>query len=484
MFSKYWKFIKGEEKGGADSPPEREEPVPPPPAAQAEVPVPERSLREDGKIVDTGHGLDEEVRTSILAVETHGSRVSAEELRNRFLSRRPMLDKAQQIVGYELRLRQRDARPPKEPGDALWRMRDDMLLRGFLALKPQRLTADKLVFLSVSPVVLDNMLLNYLPKEGVVLALPAENGVGEWVGRLKELADQGYVFALDDPKEEPALAEALRVASFVRMDISRWDALTLGERMAALEKRGPIKFIARNVDGEEGFEACRQLAFHLFEGYYFTKPLLAQVPHVDSDRERVIELLNMVTNHAEISQLEEVFKRDAALSYKLLRYINSPGCGLVQKIRSIAHAIVILGHDQLYRWLTLLLFTSGKLDPRSQALLKTAMVRARLGEVLSAKLLLPGESEGVFIAGIFSLLDALLRVPLAQAIGRLNLPEPVLEALLSRQGRYAPFLELAIACEQGDQDLMEEYAAVCNLQAEEVSRAHMEAMVWAEEVDK
>ena len=110
--------------------------------------------------------------------------------------------------------------------------------------------------------------------------------------------------------------------------------------------------------------------------------------------------------------------------------------GFQQPIRSIAHALVIIGYKQLYRWLTLL-STSGKADPRSKALLQNALVRARMTELLGQKKLSPAEREGLFIVGIFSLLDVLLNVPMEQALEQLQLPAPVMAALARREGIYA-----------------------------------------------
>ena len=130
-----------------------------------------------------------------------------------------------------------------------------------------------------------------------------------------------------------------------------------------------------------------------------------------------------------------------------------------------------------------MLFTSGKADPRSKALLQNALVRARMTELLGQGKLSPAEREGLFIVGIFSLLDVLLNVPMEQALERLQLPDQVMAALARREGVYAPFLALSVACEEADQEAIIEYAAACGLDANEVNTAQVKALVWAEEID-
>ncbi len=269
----------------------------------------------------------------------------------------------------------------------------------------------------------------------------------------------------------------------MRFDISRSDALELGKEIVALLKETVRPLIAVGVNSEEHLEACRKLAFNYFEGYYFARPRLSAPHRLDNHRLKVIELLNLVRRHAEIKELEASVKHDAAITYKILRYINSPVNALQQEIRSIAHAMTLLGYDQLYRWLTLLLFASDKADPRSHLLLKNALVRARMVELLGGEKISGSDRDGLFLVGILSMLDALLNVPMEKALDGFHLPQQVSMALLKGEGIYAPYLDLAIACEESEQESIELLAAVCGLDAARVNAAHVDALVWAEEVE-
>ena len=334
------------------------------------------------------------------------------------------------------------------------------------------------------PAMLESPLLQKLPSKGVVLVVsPDQDKLEDNLLRCRELRSMGYQIALDDFEVKRGLGQFLTLASFIRVDVARFNAIELGKLADRFLDKSTPQLLAKNVETDDDFEACYKMQFHCFEGNYFTRLRPSMPPRVDSDRIRVLELLNMVKNQGEISQLEEGFKHDAMLSYKLLRYINAPVNGFQQQIRSIAHALVILGYKQLYRWLTLLLFTSGKADPRSKALLQNALVRARMTELLGQGKLSPAEREGLFIVGIFSLLDVLLNVPMEQALEQLQLPDPVMAALARREGIYAPFLALSVACEEADQEAIIEYAAACGLDANEVNTAQVKALVWAEEID-
>lgn len=142
--------------------------------------------------------------------------------------------------------------------------------------------------------------------------------------RCRELRGMGYQIALDDFEAKRGLGQFVTLASFIRVDVARFNAIELGKLADRFLDKSAPQLLAKNVETDDDFEACYKMQFHCFEGNYFTRLRPSMPPRVDSDRIRVLELLNMVKNQEEISQMEEVFKHDAMLSYKLLRYINAP----------------------------------------------------------------------------------------------------------------------------------------------------------------
>ncbi len=487
MLGKYLKFIRGGKSGSdkpkAVSPASR--PAAPSSSLAGAIPLLDGlPSAADEVSIDTGHIAADNVVASIPEIETNGQRTSREKLRQKIIGRQPVLDRSQQIIGYELLLRSKALPTVKAPDAALRRMQDEALIRCLVDLDVNRLLEDKLAFVGISPALLESPLLQKLPSKGVVLLVcPDQEKLDDNLLICRELRGLGYQIALDDFEAKRGLGQFLTLASFIRVDVARFNAIELGKLADRFLDKSSPQLLAKNVETDDDFEACYKMQFQCFEGNYFTRLRPTMPPRVDSDRIRVLELLNKVKNQEEISQLEEGFKHDAMLSYKLLRYINAPINGFQQPIRSIAHALVILGYKQLYRWLTLLLFTSGKADPRSKALLQNALVRARMTELLGQDKLSPVEREGLFIVGIFSLLDVLLNVPMEKALEQLQLPAPVMAALARREGVYAPFLALAVACEEADQEAIIENAAACGLDANEVNIAQVKALVWAEEID-
>lgn len=401
----------------------------------------------------------------------------------RFLTRQPILTGEHRIVGYELKRRDPHAAATPPGASSAQQAEDEWLLASAIDLAFQRALGDKLTFLGISAETLHSPLIEQLPKDRVVVAIHPARCPPNLIARAEKLAHEGVQLALDDPGDNLELAAYCR---YVRIDTTRYDAMALATQVVRSLDTGSNKkplLIATQVDTPEVYAACRKLSFNLYQGYYYTFPQTSTAHRLDSSSMRVMELLNLVRNKAEFADIEKSFKLDPALSYRLLRYINSPAIGLRRTIESIGHALILLGHDQIYRWLTLLLFTGGEIDPRSQTLLRNALVRARFAESLGQDRLKPKEREGLFIVGIFSLLDALLNIPMQQALEGLHLPQPVVDALINRSGPYAPYLKLALACEHFNQDAIAASAAEIGLDADAINLAHVNALIWSESVD-
>jgi c-di-GMP-related signal transduction protein len=113
--------------------------------------------------------------------------------------------------------------------------------------------------------------------------------------------------------------------------------------------------------------------------------------------------------------------------------------------------------------------------------METAVVRGRLTELLGIKALQRGEGENLFVAGMFSLLDRLLGLPMKEVLDTIQLPDEVTEALLTRGGKYGPYLALAEACEL-DSSLVASLAKSLEIDPVDVNKAHLSALAWAQNV--
>ena len=236
--------------------------------------------------------------------------------------------------------------------------------------------------------------------------------------------------------------------------------------------------IAIGVRNPAAFKTIMDAGIAGASGWFCKAGVSSGAKELAPGQAHIIQVLNLVRNNADVAQIESALKRDVALSYRLLRYINSAGFGLSCEVQSFRHAVTILGYDKLNKWLSLLLVSSSK-DPMAPAMMHAALARARLMEVLGADMVSKGEIDNLFIVGAFSLLDIMLGVSLETALEPMHLPEPITEALLGRKGPYAAFYQLAIALEEGDVQAISRLSNSLGLSSTQVNTALMQAVSFA-----
>lgn len=238
--------------------------------------------------------------------------------------------------------------------------------------------------------------------------------------------------------------------------------------------------VALEVKDATTFQACLEAGVNAASGWFFkhmVKPAASK--SLNPSHAHIIQVLNLVRKNADIREIETALKQDVALSYKLLRYINSAGFGLSCEVQSFKHAVTILGYNKLNKWLSLLLATASK-DAMAPAMTHTALVRARLMETLAQGLVDNQEHDNLFITGAFSMLDILLGVSMENVLESMSLPESICDALLGNGGIYGPFLDLAKAGEGKDGQALAEQAGMLGISAEQFNRAQIEALEFAE----
>jgi len=202
-----------------------------------------------------------------------------------------------------------------------------------------------------------------------------------------------------------------------------------------------------------------------------------------ASRTTALQLVQLVANEAHTHEIEEVLRRDPTLSYQLLKLVNSLAMGVGHKVTSFSQAILILGRQQLRRWLNLMLFAARSDDLRSPMLLARVAVRARIMELLARE---TGQGKQVqeqaFMAGMFSLLGVLFGVPLVELLAPLNLGDATQRALLSKSGELGELLAMVEAAEHGDLVAVADGLETLQLPALDFNRLLVEANLWMLEV--
>jgi EAL and modified HD-GYP domain-containing signal transduction protein len=398
-----------------------------------------------------------------------------------FVARQPIFDSAGELDGYEL-LYRGGAQSVRADGTSTEQMSLDVIIQSFLEIGLDRITRGRTAYLNFSRQMLLGGSFELLDPDNVIVELLEDvQGDAPVVAACARLREKGYRLALDDFEPGGPHDSLLPYADILKVDVLNRPMEEL-QAVAESLKGQKARLLAERVETAEVRDACRSLGFELFQGYFFSRPEVISEKGMSADQIAILQLMNLLRDDdAPDGEIEEAFRRDPSLSYKLLRMVNAAAGG-GRGVESIMHAIRMLGRAQLHRWLALLLASSlssgGGTDVE---LVHAAVLRGRLLELL-------GESAGrdvaagpLFMVGLFSLMDALLRMPMEQLLERVNLAEEVKTALLRREGPYAVWLQMAEAYEAGRWEEMSTLAASVAISPFDLPDIYLESLNWARE---
>jgi EAL and modified HD-GYP domain-containing signal transduction protein len=377
---------------------------------------------------------------------------SRDQLREVFIGRQPILDKDQGLAGYELMFCA--TKETSVGADSATAATADVVCKAFAELGLANVFGQVRAFIHVDAQFLESDLVELLPPDIVVLEIDVAAFVlPSLPARCRELKTKGYAFALSGITDTgEAFWPLVELATWVKIAI----AGLAGDRLQTLV-RGLLTtrctLIATQVESPSQMELCRLLGFHLFQGYYFAKPVIVEGRKLEVSTQGLLRLIKLVADEADGARLDAALRTEPALVINLLRLTNSVGVGARNRITSVRHAIQLLGRRQLQRWLQLLLFNQGaNTDIAHNPLLQLAALRGRFMELLVERLL-PGQRElrdPAFITGLMSVVPAALGMSMTDVLAQISVGNDVRLALTHKQGTLGQLFALTVRYDDND----------------------------------
>ena len=377
-----------------------------------------------------------------------------------FLARQPIIGRDGKIFAYELLFRSgySDKADVEDGGKATAKVIEHLI--SSFGLK--KVLGNKKGFINIDESTNIISVVDILPPERIGFEILESSVLGEdFFTVLKKLKDLGYELSLDDFVYSEEFIPYLDLVDYVKIDVLNKRSYPLEEALERVRKHN-VKAIAEKVETHEVYEECYRLGFDYFQGFFFQKPQLLTSKTVEPAYTALIRLYNLLASEAEVQELEKVFKRFSDLSVKLLQLINSAYYSLRQPIKSIRHAVLMLGYRNLTKWVLLLMFSLKGEDFSSAPLFEEASIRGFFMENLTRKVFKDEDLAGeAFITGLLSLIDVLLGVPMEEIVRSMMLEDQIRKALLEREGPLGDMLSLVEATRRNTLDkvrsLMERY---------------------------
>jgi c-di-GMP-related signal transduction protein len=401
----------------------------------------------------------------------------APKLGTQFVARQPILTADEKVFGYELLFRdgvENFFRNPDVEAASRSTLNTSMLLGLDVLCDGRR------AFVNCTRDVLLKDYITLLPSGNTVVevleSVPADDLVVAACRRLKEA---GYMIALDDFTVNDPRETLTDLADIIKVDLRQ----TSADDAAAMVKRyGPwrCRMLAEKVETREEFINTRKAEFRYFQGYFFRRPEIIAANEIPANRLNYLRMLAAVSQpELNVREIENLFKQEASLCYRLLRYLNSAAFGFASEIHSVRHALSILGEQKVRRFIRLVA-TLGAGQSKTSDLVLAALIRARFCELLSPKLQ-HGKSD-LFLLGMLSLMDSILEIPMRQVLDNVPIDQESKSVLLDGSGRLQPFYQLMLARESGDWNLVSELTTQLHLSENDVADSYWQATQWAQQV--
>lgn len=410
--------------------------------------------------------------------------------------RQPILDSSGRVFGYELVYRdESEEEPLKADGlhaaSAEGTTEDDhdlararVITDAVLGVGLENLTDGLPAFLTLTRELLLRGAGSLLPADTAVLELPA--GIvadATVVEACQRLHRQGYQLALNGVGE-PSDFNALRAfVKFLKVDVSHMAPAERGALPAQFTPLG-IRLIATHVETYELARELQRAGYAYFQGFYFCKPDKVGTEAMPGRRLAYLSLLAALNKpNVSISEIEDLVKHDLTLSYRVLRCINSASFGLRREVTSIRQALVLLGIGQIQKWASV--WSMAGLNSGGTAeTVSMAIIRARCCELLGNRLLGDDAGAEYFLLGLCSLLDSMLRRPMADAIAEVPVSPGIKAALLGEANTPRLVLDAVVAYERGEWDLAEDAANQALFDPAILPKAYADALRWARELSR
>jgi len=396
-----------------------------------------------------------------------------------FFARQPIFDAGKHVFGYELLYR----RSPLEKS-ANFSDKDVATLSVIstaLLASPETNRSGKKIFIHFSVDSILSDVPSALPPETTVVEMePMKELPPHFEKALLKVKQRGYTLALNHFQPGECSRAQVKIADIVFVDVLGKDEAGLKTMLDELEGC-ECQLAAKRVEDDAQFQLTKKLGFHLFQGFFFEKPVIVPGRKLPSNKITRLNIYRTLEKgEMDLDELTRNIESDVSISFRLLTFINSLAFGLKYKVNSIRHAILMLGWQQIKSWLWLVVLSDVMPSDKTSELPYLSSIRAKFLERACANHEVPGVSpDTLFLMGLFSLLEPMLDTPMRELVESLPLEDDVKAALCGEKNAYSNWLDVAKCFESGDWGKLDELTRSLGLDPIKVASSYCEALVWA-----
>lgn len=403
-----------------------------------------------------------------------------------FVARQAIFDNTLRTVGYELLFR--DSMTNRFPDVSSEQATTQLIEEQFFGAPIGRKNENNSVYVNFPHQLLVDGLAETLPKNRVVIEiLETSNPDQQLLETVKRMQTQGFRMALDDFSLGDEWDVFLPYIDIIKFDIQKNSSDEIAAYIAKQrDTLGHVIFLAEKVESYDEFNAYKKMGFHLFQGYFFSKPVVQKRNKLMHNRAFALKLMQEVNVESpNINRIEDLLKRDVSLSFKIMRYAqnilyNTRGISGF-RTQSLKDIVVYLGINELRRFVLVACLTSFE-TVKTTEIYYLSLIRAKFCELAANRTQAHQSSNEAFMVGLFSLLDVILEMPLEDLMAQIAVSPDVIKALQQQEGVLYQYVYLAILYEQRLWEDASNMAQNMGLPEASVTEMMNKATKWADEL--
>lgn len=391
----------------------------------------------------------------------------------------PIFNIKKEIFGYELLYRAGRESIAYDGLDGSTATKD-VLVTAFSDIGIEQITGGRKAFVNfTSELVLDEV-PHMLSNDILIVELLEDVQVTEPIlAACRKLKRRGYLIALDDFTYREEIEPLIALADIVKIDFVKCEVDDIRRSVYKVNNNRRKILLAEKIETYADLDFARSLGFNLFQGFFFCKPTITNAKCAETLQVSKLQLIKYIAD-PEVSffDLANVIKRDLVLSYRLLKIVNSAYYGLKYTVTGILHALLILGLNEIKKWISLIILNQIKAAKPSE-LIRAALVRGICMEKLAVSQKRRKNRDEYFLVGLFSLAEAIMDTPIQDILKETHLSEEIITPLVTGEGEKAELLKIIYHIERAEWDEAEEIAADCGYDMTKVNQLYIEAMIDA-----
>jgi len=373
-----------------------------------------------------------------------------------FVGRQPIVDRDENIYGYELLFRG-GLNSSVAEFDSDSQATATVICNSMMEMDFKELVGKSKAFINFPEEFFYEMRDPcFHPRQVVIEVLETVEPNQQVIESLQYLKDQGYILALDDFIFSKKYVPFIKMADIVKFDVLVIKPEKIKPLFTKIKSIKDVTILAERVENKEMYDLCKEAGADLFQGYYFAKPEVVTGKKLSVAKIHLLELLKKVVDESlHLDDLESIIEKDVGLSIKILKLAKQYKSISMPNFSSLKEVMMLFGLKRVQSWATMISMTS--LDDVFPEVFNLARLRAIFMRNIAQKENLPAV-DSFYLAGLFSMIDVILGQNLDQALDNIPLNEHIKNGVLNGEGEIGRLLKIAKSFELNNADDHQDFA--------------------------